>query len=1555
MPENGARRRGSADADRSPGRLRGSNARRGEGKETERVPGASREEERRRDVQAGVYSSPEPRSGHERRRRIALGGWRSPEQGGEGSEHAHEKRRARCSRARQRTEEREARVNGSVCWWQYITGADARTHRKGVDEYPCAGAGLVQDPVGEARGRQEREINRRRGEEERCWREVSPGKDSGSDKGRGREDHERRGAGGRGRRCEGESLERKEWREKMRRSDEELREEKEHEYSEEEDYGYDLERRRRGKPEWREKKSCPEEREGYRGRREGRMEPGAGVREKQDLSGQRKRGDKQHMRREGMRKYETESGEEEESDRRARHGSRQRKESWEEYIPGRREGLRSRQEERREFREREDQQQRERRKREGRFQDYSPERRERRWGEAGGRREAHEEEQRRSPSPRGPRRPRQTGEGSSEARGAREGIDRVLDGRRKQVSKVGAWVCVQVTPETEEKDKKVGAWADEPVAVGAEGKDEKVGAWAAAEGEEKDEKEGAGACELVAAGAEEKDEQVGAWECAPAAAEAEEKDEQVGAWVCAPAAAEAEEKDEQVGAGACVTAAADAEEKDEKVGAGVCVTAAAKAEEKEEQVGAGACVPAVAEAERKDEKVGARPCVLKAEKQVQGSMRAEQHVRKLREERPELLGEKMVKEAVRGAETGVRSIKVGMACDWGTGDLREAEEAVKTVRWIKGGTWADEPMRLASQVLSESRGMEEAEKWAAWEGGKAVGHLKEVILALVEDLHVVQMGDACSYEQWQQLGGRGTEEAVGAGQTETDKGGQQKRGRVQAGRTTSFPRSSLQPLIPLLKNVPPEAYTALPFLFSLAIVNPIRIASGGLPLDASPLDRLEKLRDNLLGLLPSLPKLRDNLLGLLPSLPVSMPPLPKLRDNLLGLLPSLPVSLHSAGAFLLDTFPLDTFPLEPSPLDASPLDASPLDRLEKLRDNLLSLLPSLPLLTELLPQATLEWKLHLLETGSAFTEPLLPSIRAPTLIIAGSDDQLLPSKEESGRLQEILTRAKARTVVRVFEGSGHALLLMSQNTPHVKGGVLIETSQNTPHVKGGVLIETSQNTPHVKGGVLIEMSQNTPHVKGGVLIEMSQNTPHVKGGVLIETSQNTPHVKGGVLIEMSQNTPHVKGGVLIETSQNTPHVKGGESGLDIASTIKGAHMYESGPDLAFTIEGAHMYMGVRGEALYESGFDLASTIKGAHMYIQRRGDDPVVSGFQPPTVQELARAKSGLDGFLRRFCSPVFLSTVLEESPSNAIAASESSSNGGRHNGTANKEASNGAASNGAASNGAANNGAVSNGAAINRASELMAHGVVVRGLAHPLAIEMFHDINMLVEQGEQYKVFGAVPVTPANTYKVLANKEAALLFPGGVREALKKRGEDYQLFWPERAEFVRMAAKHEATIIPFACIGVDDGFDILVDADEMPSVPVIGPMAVEGVQAWPRVSVTIIGPMAVEGVQSWPRVRDAAAAGAAAEQFIPPVVVPKGLNRLYFLFGAPIRTKGMKHLLTDKAAAAELYAHVKGEVEGGLQYLLKKREEDPYNDPVPRLLYEATWGGEKQAPTFKP
>ena len=39
----------------------------------------------------------------------------------------------------------------------------------------------------------------------------------------------------------------------------------------------------------------------------------------------------------------------------------------------------------------------------------------------------------------------------------------------------------------------------------------------------------------------------------------------------------------------------------------------------------------------------------------------------------------------------------------------------------------------------------------------------------------------------------------------------------------------------------------------------------------------------------------------------------------------------------------------------------------------------------------------------------------------------------------------------------------------------------------------------------------------------------------------------------------------------------------------------------------------------------------------------------------------------------------------------------------------------------------------------------------------------------------------------------------------LLSQGETYKLFWPDQPEFVRMAAKFGATIVPFGVIGEDD------------------------------------------------------------------------------------------------------------------------------------------------------
>ena len=58
------------------------------------------------------------------------------------------------------------------------------------------------------------------------------------------------------------------------------------------------------------------------------------------------------------------------------------------------------------------------------------------------------------------------------------------------------------------------------------------------------------------------------------------------------------------------------------------------------------------------------------------------------------------------------------------------------------------------------------------------------------------------------------------------------------------------------------------------------------------------------------------------------------------------------------------------------------------------------------------------------------------------------------------------------------------------------------------------------------------------------------------------------------------------------------------------------------------------------------------------------------------------------------------------------------------------------------------------------------------------------------------------------------LLFPGGVRETIPAPEIDkYKLMWPEQSEFVRLAAKYNATIVPFGAMCVCGGVWVWVCA----------------------------------------------------------------------------------------------------------------------------------------------
>lgn len=233
---------------------------------------------------------------------------------------------------------------------------------------------------------------------------------------------------------------------------------------------------------------------------------------------------------------------------------------------------------------------------------------------------------------------------------------------------------------------------------------------------------------------------------------------------------------------------------------------------------------------------------------------------------------------------------------------------------------------------------------------------------------------------------------------------------------------------------------------------------------------------------------------------------------------------------------------------------------------------------------------------------------------------------------------------------------------------------------------------------------------------------------------------------------------------------------------------------------------------------------------------------------------------------------------------------------------------------------------------------MLLRGLAHPAALGGFGGQPGPAPAttstfGNFLRTFGAVPVGGRSMYQLLEQGEAVLLYPGGVREAYKGKGEQYKLFWPEKSEFVRMAARFGATIVPFAAVGAEDGVSIVADSKELLALPVVG----DAIRARLRNI-----PQARQGVNG--------VTGDEAESFLSPIVAPGAPSRLYFLFQKPIATTPA--LASDRQACDALYAEVKKQVEDGISLLVAKKQTDPYGSLLQRVLYEAAWGGKKQAPT---
>ena len=180
-----------------------------------------------------------------------------------------------------------------------------------------------------------------------------------------------------------------------------------------------------------------------------------------------------------------------------------------------------------------------------------------------------------------------------------------------------------------------------------------------------------------------------------------------------------------------------------------------------------------------------------------------------------------------------------------------------------------------------------------------------------------------------------------------------------------------------------------------------------------------------------------------------------------------------------------------------------------------------------------------------------------------------------------------------------------------------------------------------------------------------------------------------------------------------------------------------------------------------------------------------------------------------------------------------------------------------------------------------------------------------------------------------------------------------------ESADFARVAARFNATIVPVAAVGAEEGFEMVLDADEALEVttakdrnPLCSKRTLPTPQrrslssaSDPNAQLPYFGERLREGAKNQP-------VGRPGERFVTPISVPKVPGRYYFLFGAPISTAEVNP--SDRDACAALYTSVQTELEGCIDFLLEKRQEDPYEPALPRAAVEASWGFEQQAPTFR-
>jgi 1-acyl-sn-glycerol-3-phosphate acyltransferase len=206
--------------------------------------------------------------------------------------------------------------------------------------------------------------------------------------------------------------------------------------------------------------------------------------------------------------------------------------------------------------------------------------------------------------------------------------------------------------------------------------------------------------------------------------------------------------------------------------------------------------------------------------------------------------------------------------------------------------------------------------------------------------------------------------------------------------------------------------------------------------------------------------------------------------------------------------------------------------------------------------------------------------------------------------------------------------------------------------------------------------------------------------------------------------------------------------------------------------------------------------------------------------------------------------------------------------------------------------------------------GIVLRSLAdrNHFKVPLWRDF---VEQT------GAVHGTRANCAALMRRGAHILVFPGGAREVFKHKGEAYRLIWKQRYGFVQLAIEHGYTITPYATVGAEEAFDVLLDSSDYMNTPLGRYLKRTG-----------IADRYLRG----------------GEEF-PPVVRGVGLSvvprpeKLYFSLGRPIDTTNYRGRSDDPAVLARVRGRVGRSLARLITELRAHRAEDTGQGTLRRLM----------------